>query len=397
MGFINSATNLTLSAKLTPIGRQKIIANTNNLITYFSFGDSDANYNVSLPLTSGQVPSIAGNIGTHSSSSNNAGQIIDLKSKLIVNSSNNTQKLVEPQSSTVTTTYQSVGLNTLTSSNLTQNVINRNNGSSDPLVNLFYTFNLPLNSIDDNRFTGITTSNGGFSNTALSGISATNILVIGINNNQYGEALDGKNIKLILTGVSTGFTIFSTFESINVPLTTLDGNYNDQSNDAKLFGNVAFLVSDNIMTPNGGNGAFSWATGFNSTKPFSVNGKKLINRTTNNNTSQNVDTVVGIAYLDKGFLVITNQTIVNAYGGITGTTLSFNSVSTSIQQNITCVAGRGEFGKSTNPTFTSADVPRISEVGLYDANNNLIAIAKTDRQLLKKINDFFALSINLTY
>jgi hypothetical protein len=63
-----------------------------------------------------------------------------------------------------------------------------------------------------------------------------------------------------------------------------------------------------------------------------------------------------------------------ATGMTSGVTVTLSSVSTSVFQNITCIAGRGEFS-STNPSFGLLDSPRISEVGLYD-NGNIIAIAK---------------------
>ena len=397
MGYNTSSVNLNLTAKLTPLGRQKIITTDNSLITYFSLGDSDANYNAALPLLSGQVPTNSGNVGATSSSSNSVGPNTSIKSNLIVNSAGGTIKFVETQSSGITLTYVPLGLNTVTNNNLTQNVINRNNVNTDPLVNLYYSFNLSLNSTTDNNLTGVTSTYGGYSDTALSGLAVTNILAIAINNSQYGEMLDGKSIKAVLsTSAGTSYTIYSTFENINQSLATQDANYVDPSTDASLFGNVAFLVSDDIMKPNGGNPTLSWSTGFNTIKPFSVNGKSLLNRQTNTNLNLTADTIVGIAYLDKGILVITHPAIVNNFSAVTATTVSFGSVSTVVQQNITCLANRGEFGTSTNPTFTISDSPRITEVGLYDASNNLIAIAKTDRQLVKKINDFFALSINLT-
>jgi len=397
MGYNTSSVNLNLTAKLTPLGRQKIITTDNGLITYFSLGDSDANYNAALPLLSGQVPTNSGNVGATSSSSNSVGSNASIKSNLIVNSAGGTRKFVETQSSGITLTYVPLGLNTVTNNNLTQNVINRNNVNTDPLVNLYYSFNLSLNSTTDNNLTGVTSTYGGYSDTALSGLAVTNILAIAINNSQYGEMLDGKSIKAVLsTSAGTSYTIYSTFENINQSLATQDANYVDPSTDASLFGNVAFLVSDDIMKPNGGNPTLSWSTGFNTIKPFSVNGKSLLNRQTNTNLNLTADTIVGIAYLDKGILVITHPAIVNNFSAVTATTVSFGSVSTVVQQNITCLANRGEFGTSTNPTFTISDSPRITEVGLYDASNNLIAIAKTDRQLVKKINDFFALSINLT-
>jgi hypothetical protein len=110
------------------------------------------------------------------------------------------------------------------------------------------------------------------------------------------------------------------------------------------------------------------------------------------------DTLVGIAYLDKGFIVITDPTIVNAYvsSAATATTVSFNSQSVGVYQIVNCIADRGEFGSTTNPTFEFNDIPRISEVGLYDDVGNLIAYAKPDRQIPKNINEFLALSIKIS-
>ena len=147
---------------------------------------------------------------------------------------------------------------------------------------------------------------------------------------------------------------------------------------------------------------YIYRVGYNTNKPFSLNRKQLYNLQTNSNLAQSADTIVGIAYLDKGFLVITDPTIINTIdsnnlisGVTTGATVTFNSVSTSVSQTITCVAGRGEFGTSTNPTFTSSDTPRISEVGLYDELGNLIAMSKTDRHITKNVNEFLALSIKI--
>jgi hypothetical protein len=67
-----------------------------------------------------------------------------------------------------------------------------------------------------------------------------------------------------------------------------------------------------------------------------------------------------------------------------------------VYQIVNCIADRGEFGSTTNPTFEFNDIPRISEVGLYDDVGNLIAYAKPDRQIPKNINEFLALSIKIS-
>jgi len=398
MGYITTATTTTLRAKLTPIGRKKLIMTNNNLVTSFSLGDSDANYYAALPLTTGEVPSNSGDIGPYSSVSNSVAPNVGIKSFLLVNSTGTLKKAVEPESNQVTTEYVAVGSTVISGSYLTQSIINRNNQNTDPLVNLYYSFNLPLNSSGDYNFTGLTSTYGGFSDTALSGIAQTKILVIALDNTKYGDLIDGKTVKIELTTTASTFTIYSTFQNTGVANSVQDANYTDSATNTSNFGgNVAFLVSDGIMKPNGGDATLSWATGYGTIKPFSVNAKQYYNLVTNTNLSETADTVVGIAYLDKGLLVITHPTIVNNFDvSSVATVVTCDSVSTMVSQNITCLSNRGEFGVSTNPTFSPSDTPRISEIGLYDTDGDLIAIAKMDRHLVKNVNEFFALGIKIS-
>jgi len=398
MGFITSANTLSLIAKLTPLGRQRIVSTNNSLISSFSLGDSDANYNVPLFLINGQIPTISGSRGATSSISNSSSRAISMKSQLFVNTTGSLKKSVEKQSSFISLETIPNGVITLDYRNLTRNLIDRDNFNSDSLVNLFYSFGLPLNTIQDTIFSGTPYSNGGYSDTALSGIAQTNILVIGINNSNYGETIDGKTIRVELPTTGGTYTIYSTFQNKGLSRQTEDANIRDSSRITSPFGdNIAMLVSDDIMRPNGGSPSLSWSTGFGTIKPFSVNAKELYNLQTNTNLGLTADTVVGIAYLDKGFLVITNQAIVNNYTQdfSSATTVTLNSVSTAIYQNITCLANRGEFGSSLNSTFSSSDTPRISEIGLFDDLGNLIALAKTDRHVTKNVNEFKAFNIKI--
>ena len=113
------------------------------------------------------------------------------------------------------------------------------------------------------------------------------------------------------------------------------------------------------------------------------------------------DKAVGIVYLDKGFIVITEPSIVNNFDYTGGTTMSatsidFDSVSTEVSQQVTCLLGRNEFATSKNVSYTSGDIVRISEIGLYDDTNDLIAIAKTDRHILKQPTEFLSVGIKIT-
>jgi hypothetical protein len=398
MGYNTTASTLTLTAKLTPIGRQKLVSTNNALITSFSFGDSDANYYASNPLLTGQVPAEAGLIGANASMSNSTAQIANLKSVLIVNGNGVLRKPVQQESLRIISEVVSNGQIIVSGTSISQDIINRNDFAINSLVNLYYSFGLSLNSSQDSVYTGKTFSNGGYSDTALSGLATTNIIAFGINNSMYGECIDGKQIMMSLPTTAGTYTIYSTFQNKGASLKTEDANIRDTS--AIISGidsNIAFLFSDQIMKPNGGAASLSWGTGFGTVKPFSLNKKSLYNLQTTANLGLSADTIVGIAYLDKGFIVITHPIIIGHYNTATAsaTTITLNSVSTAVYQSITCIAARGEFGASTNPTFGAQDVPRISEVGLYDKDSNLIAIAKTDRHIYKNVNDFIALGIKI--
>jgi hypothetical protein len=399
MGFNTTGTTAILTAKLTPLGRRLMVTNTNSLISRFALGDSDANYNVTNPLTTGQVPSIGGDIGIGNTVNNSSGNDISIRYPLFLSSRGGNVKAVEPASISVSNILSKVGQEVnLSGSYITENVIDINDYATDTLVNLFTSFGLPLNESQKNTYTGVTFSSGGWSDTALSGLASDKILIIGIDNSKYGETLDGREIKLSLPTSAGTFTLYSTFQNIGLNATREDATYKELSTTTNLGNSLGFLVSDDILTPNGGDVSKSWATGFGVVKPFSVGKKELYNLRTNSNLNITADTVVGVGYLSKGFLVVTEPTIVNAYNpAFTGTTtVTYNSVSTDVVQNITCIAGRGEFGTSNNPTWATGDTVRITELGLYDTTNNLIAYGKFDRQILKTIDGFSSFGVKIT-
>ena len=399
MGYNNTATTLSLTAKLTPIGRQRMVSTNNSLIKTFSLGDSDANYQTSLLLNTGEVPALNGNIGFGNTTSNSTATAVGLKSVLILNTSGMLTKPVSSQSVNILTETASNGSTIISGSNLTFNVINRLDYTSDERVNLFSSFGLPITPADFNLFTATTTNFGGYSNTSYSGVATNKILVIAINNSTFGECIDGKTVKLSLPTSAGTYTLYSTFQSNQQAANVLDSTISETNVTTKQFGqNIAMLFSDQILKPNGGNTSLSWATGYGLNRPFSLNGKQTFNAQTNTNIGQTGDTIVGLAYLDKGFIVITHPTIVNNFtsSATTATTVTLDSVSTNVFQIINCIADRGEFGSTTNKTFEVGNTPRISEVGLYDENGNLIAVAKTDRHITKNVNEFLALSIKIT-
>ena len=399
MGFIDSGATFTIKGKLTPVGRQLLITNTNTLINTFALGDSDADYTVFSGLTNGQIPDFSGDKNTV----NNGGGNYNFKSVLYYNGTS-TVKPVETSSLSINTSFNYLGISTVVYSagTISQNIINRMSGTTDGLTNLFYSFGLPKSDSEQITFTGTTFAQGGFSDTALSGVSQDKALVIGLKSTEFGEIIDGKTIKISLTTTAATYNIYGTFENQTLPLTTYDNSLVETSPNLGVFGiNRVLLFSDSISKPNQ-DSTKSWATGYATTKPYSSIPKKEVwNLTTNSTLSLTADTPVGIAYLDKGFFVITDPTIVNDFAltGVTSTatTIEFNSVNSSVSQQITCIADRNTFVNSTNSTFTTGETPRITEIGLFDATGNLIAFAKTNRTYYKSANEIVIFNIVIDY
>lgn len=397
MGFNNTTTELSITAKLTPIGREKIVRNNINLIKTFSLGDSDANYNIKSILTSGEIPSLCGDIGANNSFNNSTSNLVSLKSTIVLNTNGDTLKEVSSQSSKILTETVYNGVDTITINNADKFIIDRNdaNNLTNSKVNLFHSFGLPLDINEDEFYTGVTASNGGFSDTSIKDLSSEKILVFAIDNTKYGELIDGKSVKLEINTSGVTYEIYSTFEAGVNQLDILDSIVSDNSPITNNFGdNVAMLFCDTIKKPNN-DPTLSWSTGYGLNKPYSINGKKPYNLQDNSNLGLEQDKLVGIIYLDKGLIVITNPMIIQEFNNSDLVNVTFDNLSTNIFQNITCIADRGEFGSSTNRTFGPNDLPRISEIFLYDELGTVIAVGKTDRHLTKNINEFLALSIKI--
>ena len=287
MGFINSASTVTVKARLTKVGREKILLNNNKIFSHFTLGDSDANYNTSEKLTTGLIPTNSGDIGYNLNTNDNISENVFINSKLYVTVSPNTKKQVEPNSSTISMKSFNVGETIVSGTYLTYKTLDKSD-TSNKFTNLFKSLSLPVRSVDTNIYTGTTSRNGGWSDTPFSGLGVNNVLIGVIDNSQYGEIIDGKSIKIklpVYTGFTSGGTptglttyeIYSTYPKTTISKATLDSQFRDISSYPKaLFANdinVSYLVSDKIQKPNN-DLSKSWSTGYDTFKPFSLNGKE---------------------------------------------------------------------------------------------------------------------------
>jgi len=424
MGFISTATTITLTAKLTNTGRKRLLKENNNILSHFMLGDSDANYQTSVKLPTGKIPTDSGSQGV-------GGDESIVKSKLYVNNTSITKKAVKSGSNLIDTSTSNVGQSVVITSNLTYIILNKNNTSTD-VTNLFKSLNLPILEKNKATFTATTSQNGGWLDTAFSGLATNQILLSVIDNSEYGELIDGKSIKSTLpiaTGFTSGgtvtgitdYTFYSTFvNSGQFNKTQFDDTYKDNSVFTQgLFGagaNVSYMLSDNIQRPNNDVNN-SWSTGYNSYKPYSIGNKKLLNTKTVATTGIVVDKLAGVAYLDKGMIIYTDPNIVdNVVTNFSGASASTNTVTnslglyyytgityntiidsnnTDIIQNIICEADRGEFYRSENETIDNNDTVRISEIAITDQAGIVLAYVKPDRQIEKLKNDLLIFDIQI--
>jgi hypothetical protein len=404
MGFLASEDTVTVTAKLTPFGRRQLLTNSSSVITHFGLGDSDANYLSDLQLDNGEVPALAGEVGVDNIFSNGVYEGVSIKSPIIVNSSGDIRKLVESGSATVNIKPTKLGQTTILGSDTSGNTISqfitdRRDVTTDSYVNLFKSFGLPLTQDERNLYSSFNNPVG-YLDTAIRNINQNKVLVIAIDKCAYGEILDGREIKIELeTTGGTEYTIYSTFQRTLTPATSSDSQIKESAFLGSVVGsNVAFLFSDEVERPNE-NPRKSWATGFGQSKPFSINGKEKFNALSVSSVNQVADNAVGVAYLDKGFIVITNPDIVNNYdtedASADNATVTYNHLSNEISQNITCVVERDEFANTNNSTFNNDDLIKVSEVALYDTFNNVIAYAKSNEHLILGANQYLALGVRI--
>lgn len=431
MGLISSANTISITAKLTLVGRERLLKESSDILTHFVLGDSDANYRTSGLLSTGLVPANSGDLGEKNGVNDNIDKGVNIKNKLYLSNTQVTIKPVESGSNRLSITTVPLGETVVSGSNLTYATINKNDTTS-PTTNYFESLRLPILQSQKIKFTGKTSSQGGWLDTAFSGLSENKVLMVIANNNSYGELIDGKSVKIKLpivsgytsggtpTGVTT-YDCYTTFvNSGQYSLVQLDALYRDVSvfTDG-LFGTnfpISYIVSDNIQKPNN-DATKSWVTGYDEYKPFSVNNKKLINTKTVTPTGINVDKIIGIAYLDKGIFAFTEPSIVNNIAvNVTGYSdtntitnnlgfyyYSANTYNTTIDsiinnwtQNVICKAERQQFFRSTNATIDINDDVRITEIGITDVTGEVLAIGKIDRQIIKQKNDFVIFDVQIT-
>ena len=122
MGFISSANTVSITAKLTLAGRQRLLTQSNQILTHFVLGDSDANYRTSGLLTTGLVPSNSGDLGQNGGTNDNIDVGVGIKNKLYLSNTQINIKSVESGSNVITNTTVPLGETVVSGNNLTYTI-----------------------------------------------------------------------------------------------------------------------------------------------------------------------------------------------------------------------------------------------------------------------------------
>ena len=305
-----------------------------------------------------------------------------------------------------------------------------------------------------------------FESLALAGSVNKRVLVMEIPQTQYGEIIDGKSLKVKIpkSGGGSFYTAYGAYKTnpTEYDLGKMDNYMSEHDFSASYFGtpavltsttyesNVVLLFCDDIATPNSGG---SWATGHDEV----MQGEKVYNSTSvvkKKFFDFYEDTPVGIAYLDKGFILITNPQIVDeaytdyyasasyinteiaaniivnydlnidynnsqflystSYISSSEILVEFLSYNTEKSINVVCLASANEFYRTTNITAKvldnalDADFAEfknpvsgnlypivITEIGLHDAQGNLLAIIKPTEPIKKYWYDVTSFNIKI--
>lgn len=365
MGFIKKN---EIIAKITPSGKRKLIKkDIETLITKFGVGDSDANYYTNDKLDD-NIVDISGNSNTMFFQNN--------INNLVINNSNSKFKLLNDDDKYMVSYIQNDDFKT--SFKYKPIIVDRLNENSNN--NLLKSINAPITTTEIGLY-----NFGVYAKNTYNGFYSEKYAIIPLDYN--GDIIDGNDLKITLDK----FELFSSLPNTteNPDITVFD----DSNLSTSINTNMVLLFSDSVTRPiSGGN----WSDGHLENKPYS-NGKKLFDPFTENENGFG-DKMVGFVLLDKGLIVIINDDIIKTIQNkeinvdVEGITLSDY-----LAYEVVCNINRNDFTLSTNTTYNDGDAIRVSEIGLYDEFDDLIAIAKMSEHIVLDRTKPLTLSISINF
>ena len=399
MGFVPGL-SIQIESFLTENGANQLMASGISDIKYFSISDDAANYSTSLLLGLNEMFTLGGKflVNDKQLSVLNSTR---LESKIFVDNSAETFKTFESDSGQIFLEQNINFKDVINQVSISQYIINPINNLSSHL-NWIKDLKLPYGSTDSSIW-GTTYSNGGYSdtsisdmfiNTALDGMTSNSFATFVIDGSQHAY-IDGKSIKFSIPFFSGSVDCYSSYLTTGMNASFYDSQITDASNYLTRFGgNAVLLFSDYIQRPNN-DATKSWATGYGyNSSPYSQGGKHLANFVSGVN---NKDKAVGIAFLDKGVIIIFNPILYNGYDKRTISTISLtnNNIIRRTVANFICELPIGKFFRSQNSTFSTGNPIRVSSIGLYNSNKELIAIGRFDAQVEKNMGQRLTILVKI--
>lgn len=391
MGFVPGTTT-QIEAYLTELGAQELMNSGILGIKYFGVSDEASNYSTTQKLGNYQVFSLAGKLPVDNKFLTVINQD-SLKSKVFVDNTTETFKTFEDNTISVVLEEAVGGVNTINALAIYPYIVNKTNTGAYEL-NWIKDLLLPYGS-GDNSLWSATFANNGYSNTAISDMNNDDLLFFVIDSSQHAY-IDGKSIKFTIPYQSTTKDLYGTYLNTNRSKSYYDGFVHESSNYLSRFGeNVVLLFCDDVQRPNG-DITKSWSTGYDYTNaPFSQGNKSLANFVAT--PGFNKDTAVGIAFLDKGVIVIFNNYLYTGYVNKTNNNISIsdrNLIKRTVA-NFVCDLPIGKFYRSQNPTWSTNTPVRVSSIGLYNESKQLIAVGRLSSEIEKNAGQRFTFLLKL--
>ena len=358
----------------------------------------------------------------------------------------------KPVTSIISSRQESSTFITVNSSNLVFSLCDRTN-TTNKNSNYFVSFNLPATNLAFLSGSTLATSHP-----ELFQVNVDKIITIPIPDGFYDELIDGRSITLIVpqlsgvTGMSSKTIVSSTYSTLQ----TKDSSILLGNNIAFLFSdNINLPYSGRTSGgaySNSGNTTWNTTTYLNrpaavpysdlltndintDQRPFSsINFATQVTATypTNTNQGYNYDIPVGFICLDKGFIVLTHPSIVNNipwsqgqqqitnapnilsgtnniyFSSTTISNLNFVDIDISFDTSVVCIGLPGEFYFTTNPSWNLSknttefnagtnnfDPVYITQIGLYNINQELVAVAKLSEPVQKTFTNLLTFNLNI--
>jgi hypothetical protein len=392
MGFIPGVVT-EIEAFLTETGAQQIMNNGINQIKYFAISDDASNYNTNDKLIFNQVFTLGGKLSVDNKTLSVINDGVLRNMVYVDNVGGETFKTFENDSASVILEKDTGNLYTVNFYSTYSYNVDKTNPNYQ--LNWITDLSLPYGPIDTALWTTDFNYNG-YANTSISNMITNNLLVFVVDGSRHAY-IDGKSIKITLPYLNTTTDLYGTYLNLNANKSYYDVLNAETSNYiSNRFGpNVVLLFSDLIQPPNG-DATKSWSTGYNyGNAPFSQGNKILANY--NTSPGRNKDTAVGIVYLDKGVVVIFDPVLYNGYVNRTNDNLTIynKNVIKRTVVNFVCDLPIGKFYRSKNPTFTLNSPVRITSIGLFNTEKQLVAVGRLNSEVEKNSAQRFTFLVKL--